>query len=803
MPKQRPGLPDPSEELLDLVARVDDMMSTEPKAAAKKTSKIVKLPPSNSKNPPLKINLAPAPKAPSVFEMPVADIAKKLLGHEQTPAAAKPVPALPEVKSAPELPHAKAKKIESVSKASKATPPAAAAVSAPEPPAESPVTAPPAPSLKLDLPVASIDDASEAERPDEPQESNELPSESPVSEPSPGAQPEADVDMPRPLNPSVKAEENDSLGEPADDKTDTTPFDDRETDKAVDEIVARESDTILALEDAKNNRFQPPPTDGWQAKFKNWFHRHKYWLVPLVFIVLVFSLPATRYHILGVFIKEPVAVTIIDGKTDTPVSNVSVSIAGATTKTDANGVAHVRATVGQQTITITKRYYRSISSPYFVGLKSGQQLSISLTATGRLVPVTVTNRLTGKPLANVEISVLNTTAKTNANGQASIALPANAVSDTVQLHINGYNTISSTLQVTDAAVKANTFALTPSGHVYFLANDDGTLDVIKTDLDGGERKVVLAGTGSEQVATTTLLASRDWRYVVLKARRQGDHPTLYMIDTSSDKVTEFDDSSANFTLIGWDNHNFIYDLTRNGQPNWQAANEQLKSYDADNAQLNQLDQTQAEGNSTAYADQHFANFYVINHQLVYNSLWSGYGENASDLGSKTDAIRAVQSNGQNKKDYQTFPAATTGPIQVVAYQPQGLYYAVTDSSNNKTTYYKYFEQTVQSDGVDQTVFAQAYPTYIVSPTGNKTVWSQIHANEVDVYSGDQNANNPKQLTDLTGFIPYGWYGNNYLLLRQNNGLYIVPSTGNGGQPFRISDYVQSGTTTQAYGYGSL
>jgi len=299
-------------------------------------------------------------------------------------------------------------------------------------------------------------------------------------------------------------------------------------------------------------------------------------------------------------------------------------------------------------VSISKQYYTTASQSILVGLRSSAGLTLRLVATGRQVPVTVVNKLTGLPLANAEIKVLNTSAKTDTHGKMIIVLPTTAAQDNGSVALSGYNTSDVKVEVTSAVVAANTFALTPSGSIYFLSNEHGTIDVVKVNLDGSDRQTVLAGTGKEDASNTVLLASRDWQYLVLKAQRDSAQPALYLIDTANDKTSEFDSGNANFNLIGWYGHGLIYDETKNNVATSQAGHELFKSYDAERGQLNQLDQNQVAGDANNYAYQGFYNFYLLNNQVAYNTQW--YAVGTADLSSKTDTIRAItlERSGQKR-----------------------------------------------------------------------------------------------------------------------------------------------------------
>ncbi len=581
------------------------------------------------------------------------------------------------------------------------------------------------------------------------------------------------------------------------------PLQDGATDKAVDEIVAKEGDTLLALDDAKAARRQAPQPSGWKDKLAGLFKNKKTWAVLLVLLIVLLAVPTTRYKLTGLVIKKSVTIVVIDSQTASPVSGADVHLDGKTVKTDAYGKARLKASLGQHSLVASKHYYKSTATSYFVGFKAAPSpTSVKLIATGRLVPVLVINKVSGKPLGGAEIHVLDTTAKTNSKGEAIIALPTTSTSDEAEISHLGYNQTKFNIQITDKFIKANSFELTPAGHIYFLSNQSGKIDVVKSDLDGANRKTVLAGTGHEDASTTSLLASRDWRYLVLKAHRDGAYPALYLVDTSTDKVAQFDNSDSDFNLIGWYGHAFMYDMTRKSVSSWQSGKEIIKSYDADNLQLNQLDQNQAEGDAANYAYQEFYNFYIVNGALVYNTQWYSHG--TTDLGAKTDTIRAVQPSGQNKKDYQTLASSTNDYIQAKLYNPQAIYYSTHNNSDNKTTYYEYANQSVKTASIDDNTFAADYPTYLISPSATKTFWTELRDGKNTLFVGDDEAKSKKQVASLSDYTPYGWYSDGYTLVSKGSSeLFVMPAEGlaSGRSPLKITDYYKPAQTYAGYGYG--
>lgn len=582
----------------------------------------------------------------------------------------------------------------------------------------------------------------------------------------------------------------------------TADIEDQANGDAVDDIAAHEADTMLAVQDALDRKHsQPPKKPGLKDRLKRLLKSRRTWFAILIIILALFVIPTTRYKLLGLVIKKPLTVTVIDSQTNTPVSDGLVTLHGVSAKTNPNGRATLKTQPGPGQLSVNKRYYLAANKQVSVGLFTAKTTTrLRLVATGRQVPVTIINKLTGQPLANAQVSALKTTVKTNARGKAVIVLPAGASSDQGAVSLKNYNTAKITITVTNSVVSGNTFQVVPSGHVYFLSNVGG-MNVVKANLDGSNEQTVLAGTGQEDGTSISLLASRDWRYLVLKSRRDTAQPVLYLIDTSNDKLTPFDTNNGNFSLIGWSGHNFMYDFTSNTTPQSQAGHEIIKSYDADHQQLNQLDQSQAAGGTDSYGFQDFYNFSVLNNQLVYNTQWFSVG---ADITGKNASIRAVQPTGQNKKDYQTFPSAGLNYVLSALYQPQAIYYEVYNGAANQTAYYNFANQTVNGANIDQSYFKQAYPTYLVSPGGNQTFWAGTQNGQSGLFIGDTNAQHPRQLGELSGYQPYGWFSDDYLLLSKGGtDLYIMPAAGlkPGQQPTKISYYYQPVTKYPNYGYG--
>jgi len=603
----------------------------------------------------------------------------------------------------------------------------------------------------------------------------------------------------------AKQAKGDDMDEPKD-QQDQSNVDD-ELEGAEEELAKLAKDE---LEDEPKD--VKPKKRGFFAKY--W--QRKAWTLPLTILVIAlgiaFGWPLPRYILLGTFIEKNYSVLLLDAKTNKPVSGAMLSIDGAQAKTDAQGKATIKAKVGPHDLMVDKKYYKSHSQPIFVGLKNRQDSQqVTIDATGRQVPLSVVNKVTGKALPEATVKVAGTEVKTDKDGKAIIVLPADKASLNGTLSAKGFNDQKVSIQVTENQVKENSFSITPTGKVYFLSRLSGTIDVVKTDLDGGNRQTVVTGTGKEENGNTVLLASRDWKYLTLLAKRDSSPAKLYLIDTETDKMSVMDEGDASFSLSGWSEHIFAYSVSRNGVKPWQPNVQAVKTYNAEKKQIATIDQTEAQGDSTNYTAQYFTNFYLLRDKLIYAVAWNTYRyyfSSENQLAGKNIIVREVAVGTTDKKDVKTFPADQSYFQRIIPYSPTEAYIDVYSNTDSKEHYYEYDDGKVEnvSDSDAQRVVAQpSYPTYLLSPAGSKTAWSEARDGHSIFFIGDAAGKDGKQFVDLNDeYQVYGWYTNDYLLLsKKGSELYIVSAAG--GTPLKITDYHKPELSYRGYGggYGGL
>ncbi len=553
----------------------------------------------------------------------------------------------------------------------------------------------------------------------------------------------------------------------------------------------------------------------WYRRFATAYLSRKKWSVPLTILAatgLLLAVPFTRYSVLGLAVKRDYAVAVVDESTKKPVTNATVSLAGQQATTDNKGRVALNVKVGTHRLEVSKKYYQSVSTQTLVALSQKHgAFTVYLKATGRQVPVTVVNKITGKPVENVVVRAEGTETKTGKDGKATIVLPAGRPKVTAEIRRDAYVAQTSTIVVTDQAVKENNFSVTPAGKIFFLSKLSGKIDVVKTNLDGTQRETVVAGSGNEEQWDTVLLASRDWKYLALKSKRDGGkNAKLFLIEAATGRLSTIDEGNGYFSLIGWSDHHFVYQVNRHEVKDWQPRARALKSYHAPSGRLATIDETEGEGTGQYnYARSDFSLVSILDGgELVYGKNWYGttpcchFLTQPSNISEREVQLISVKADGTAKKVIKSFDIPTgTGhyTLSPVLYAPGEVYVQVPGFNGAKNAYYEYEHGKIETAAdITDEIFRRGYPTYLESPSSKRTFWSESRDGKNVLFVGNHAGEEEKQIASLSEYAQYGWYSDDYLLVSKGRSeLYIMPAAG--GTPFKVTDYHRAEGFISGYG----
>lgn len=528
-------------------------------------------------------------------------------------------------------------------------------------------------------------------------------------------------------------------------------------------------------------------------------------LALLLVLGVLWLIPATRYGILGTVVKKKTPVVVIDMATKKPVTEAQVQLGSLSAKTDNEGKVTLQdVPVGEYKLKVAKSYYTDVELPVTVPIfGEPNETRVDLVATGRQVSILLIDTISKKPLEKATITVGEASSTSDTSGVATIVLPADQEMLKGEVKLEDYNTTEVEVKVTDQA-DANKFSLTPTGTVYYLSKQTGKINVMKSNLDGTSAAVVVEGTGTESDSETTLLSARDWQYMALLAKRKTSAAgQLYLVDTKNGSLKTIDEGNVSIELIGWSDHNFLYTITRNEKKIWEDKRQALKSYNADTGMLTTIDETYGVGTNLYDAQYEIINSpYIVEGKVLYTKpLNRETYVTFTPTDRKSSIVAATPSNGQ-KQVLKEFSSNKSASLQARLYEPQEVYFRVA-LDGSPAAYFEYESGALKSvTNSDDKFYNAFYPTYLVSPDGQKTLWHEPRNGKNAIFVGDKNGKDSKELAIDSEYTTYGWFTDKYILLSRNKSeLYIAPVDQSIGEPVKIANYHKPAFSFAGYGYG--
>ncbi len=373
-----------------------------------------------------------------------------------------------------------------------------------------------------------------------------------------------------------------------------------ETEKAVSDIIASESDELLAVQDSKIS--VPAKTKqkrrGLRAFLSAWAHSSAArWLTFLVLVaggIAVFATPTSRYYLLNhAGVRSSASVVVTDQSTLQPLKNVKVTLAEQTVQTDSEGKAQFsQLRLGPTNLVIEKRAFAESRKDVTIGWGSNPLTSVALTPTGSQYTFVITDTFSGKPITTAEATVGESSSTANEKGEIKLTL-AKVEEPKVKVALKAAGYRDETVEL-DLSTKQDTKVQLTSAHkVAFVSKRTGKYGVYKIDADGKNESLVLAGTGSE-TAEITLAAHQTNDVAILVSTRDGKRASdgallqsltfINLKDGTTKPVTE----STQIRLVDWIGTRMVYvQLTKDAGAE-DPGRYKLMSYDyisGDNRQL--------------------------------------------------------------------------------------------------------------------------------------------------------------------------------------------------------------------------
>ncbi|CAN5615615.1 hypothetical protein BH23PAT1_BH23PAT1_4540 [soil metagenome] len=563
-----------------------------------------------------------------------------------------------------------------------------------------------------------------------------------------------------------------------------------ETEKAVEEIVAKEGDDLLAAEDEKQAVISKSDSRTRSSGGKGFFGRilkskvtHR--LIVLLILAAIAAaaiIPGSRYYVLNAAgVRSSVSLSVIDQSTSLPLRNVEVNIDGQSGRTDGEGnVALSQLRLGPARLAIERRAFAKVEQNIIIGWGSNPLGEFELHPSGAQYVFNVTDYVSERPIEKVE-ALYEGEVSAFSDKEGVIKLTMDDVEEDVVeviLSMPGYR--KEAVKVDINKQNEQTVKMVPARKNIFISNRTGTYDIYKVDLDGKNETLVLKGTGSER--EDMVLAPHPTKelfaFVSTRGNKRNEKgallSTLSFIDINTNKSTEVTESE-NIQLVGWHDNYLTYLQIDSKAAADSPERHRLISYNIGNKHSKEL------------ASANYFNDLMSIGGKIYYAPSSAHSEGINI------SLFEVDADGSHKKvvlDKEVWSLLRPEHGRLIfALQQEWYEYRLGDSS-----------EPVKLTGEPENIKSRIYSD---SPDGKHSLWVDRRDGKGVIVVYDTASKEDKVLISRSGLkSPARWIDDNTLIFRVSNGDesadYVISL--DGGEPKKIGDVTDTSGVDRWYYY---
>lgn len=247
-------------------------------------------------------------------------------------------------------------------------------------------------------------------------------------------------------------------------------------------------------------------------------------------------------------------------------------------------------------------------------------------------------------------------------------------------------------------------------------------------------------------------------------------------------------------------------LTEKTKSSGSPKKEALKSFDAEAKDITTLAETNAEGSRFDHFYERFGRPYILADEIVYSvNIEGSYPQK---LDGKEATLTSIKADGSGKRTLAGYAApdgSSSQGLNVRAYNPNEVYFAVNHGDDDSLYEYEGGSSVETVEGeTSNDLYRDNYFTYLVSPDGKQTFWTENRDGKGAMFVGNATGENGELVAALDTFTAYGWFTDDYLLISKNGSeLYAMPVSGVDSEAdlLKISNYYRPGQLYPGYGYG--
>ncbi len=561
-------------------------------------------------------------------------------------------------------------------------------------------------------------------------------------------------------------------------------------DKAVDQIVAEESDKLLEAEDFEKEIVE----EAKEVKtfrerlgaFFGWFWRNRF--ARFVLLLGLFGgliagglLPQTRYYALNAAgVRASTSLKVIDESSGQPLRNVTVRVNDQSGQTDADGMVSLTGVrLGRNDIVIEKHAFAPLAQPHVFGWGSNRLGEFRIKPVGSQYSFTAVDFLSAKPVGKVEAVSGEASAFSDEKGVIKLTMDKKDDLDfEVTIKGEGYREEKLTLKA-DTKDPVAVKMVSARKHT-FVSKRSGKYDVYKIDIDGKNEQKILAGTGLERDDMVLAPHPTD-EIVALVSTRENKRnkdgfllSTLTLIDLTTNQTTNLG-TSERIQIVDWIGSRLVFVVIAEGSSANHPQRHRLMSYDYKDEKKLEL-----------AASNYFNDVLVVNGKIYYapSSMYqqspdTGLFRVSAD-GSQKQTVYPKEIWNMFRTEYDKI--ILSGPQQWFEYHP----------SDGK--------EPVKLDGAPSNPVGRVYTD---GPDGHKSLWVDVRDGKGVLLYYDVAGKQDSVLRTQSGLKnPVRWLNNKSFIFRiatEDETADFAMSL-DGGEAIKIRDVTNTGGIDRWYYY---
>ena len=541
------------------------------------------------------------------------------------------------------------------------------------------------------------------------------------------------------------------------------PFNTKDDDTAVEDIIKKEGDEVIEAEDAAGHPLPEPPKP----------KKHRLRKVLKILFVLIFiggaiamTFPSSRYFILNAAgVRSKASVQVLDSETRLPLKNVTVAVGNASARTDSTGQAVVKdIKLGKHSLMIKRVAFTSVEESVTIGWGSNPLGEFLLKATGVQYTIRAQDYVSGVAIKDVEARSGEAVAVAADDGTLTLTLEE-ADSDTIPLTLSAKQYRTETINFRANQLKPVDIRMVPAAKEVFLARQSGRYNLVSMYIDGKDQRVILPGTGSE-TANSSLAVDPAGIQAALVSHRddlrgaQGQVINTLRLVSVDGSASQMIARAEHITLADWIGTTLIF----------QESNTTGNADDPERYKLISYDYATGKRVELATANQ-FNAVHAIKGKIYYA---------AAGMGSKPAVYASVAANGSGR---QTIIQGEVWAVVRTAYDRLLL--------QTPTTWLAYTPGGGQQPSTQPASFASRY--YAEGPN-QQSIWLDIQDGKGTVMIHDNMADKDTIVATQNNMVyPVRWLNDTTIIARVSSANdaadYVVSLQG--GAPKKITNVVNA------------